>query len=471
MAPGYHPYPRQPIPVYRRPQPLALPEQSWLTDAFGELTRANSEGRLLTWDHGLTNTWTEVFRAQRVSARGATIDVAASGFKTFWPEAKSTFFCPHTRKNRQPYKPLILRLRAPHEGGTADYFQATDHSCLFRVVVKPLRETQTLLTWEDQRAHQEAYNEPPEDDTDDENDHEQLAGSQASSRVSAWPSSSQGSSSSISSASTALSHPVVKPNTRPHPRWSVAGPMGSPRRVPAGTRVLRSYYGLEVANARKTPDVDIMEYIVTTTDLFAEDPSVHPAWDRDHPHPVLEVYDYRLYPSCRAKSFDYNQFVGQPTGQVIREMHSLLGIPYSDYATLIRQDETCHGCLNHFSPHGYRAHISEDSHCTNHPDLLQVGDCAPAKDVYRFRSFRNEVRPSRVFETLDSPTGLALLQWNSRLGVPADVWMVVSTAIVHCKDCDLVRSFAGHLHHLGAANMCTDPGQSLTPRAEEDGDQ
>lgn len=74
------------------------------------------------------------------------------------------------------------------------------------------------------------------------------------------------------------------------------------------------------------------------------------------------------------------------------------------------------------------------------------------------RTFNGE--PPTPIEFLDSPIGAAYLEWNSRLGVPEDVWAVISTAYVHCDECNLRRSFNGDHAHRDANGRCADVGQA-----------
>jgi hypothetical protein len=71
---------------------------------------------------------------------------------------------------------------------------------------------------------------------------------------------------------------------------------------------------------------------------------------------------------------------------------------------------------------------------------------------------------------LNTPSGIALLEWNSRVGIPYDVWSVVSTGIVRCGACDLVRTFEGHKDHLDEAGECGDLGQDFLAPAGDDSD-
>jgi hypothetical protein len=103
---------------------------------------------------------------------------------------------------------------------------------------------------------------------------------------------------------------------------------------------------------------------------------------------------------------------------------------------------------------------------TTHIILVDRG-CEPDDSTFRLRSYRDGKSVKNVGDTLDTAVGAALLEWNSRLGVPTDVWSLIATAIVTCDSCDLVRSFHAHLLHLDNTGACTDPGQSLTPAGED----
>ncbi|KAJ6598326.1 hypothetical protein DFH09DRAFT_1394478 [Mycena vulgaris] len=456
---GYHPY-------FRAPKPLLSGQPSWLIDAFLKQKQNNTDGILATWGHGISNQWDEVPRPQRVTNQGP-VDIAATGFKKIW-KSTSPFFCPHTKSNGEPYKPQVLCLGGTHEGGIADFFQSKDHPCAFRVVIKSLKEAKYLTSWDDRRLYHEAQQEESSQDDDSS---PPASSSQPS--ISTTPPSSQSSLDSVSTMSSTnsnISRLRVQAMLTPDPRHSPITLDSPPRRptpigagsVLAGRPQTRSFYRLSVAVARKNADVDTMEYLhqIDLSGVLEEDPEAHPAWNTDDVHPLLRLYDQRIYPECLRRTNNYLQFLYKPTGQAIRELNSALGIPYADYATLIRCNMGCVCCGNQFSFDGYNSHISE-GRCTNHPDLSDVEPVEPSEVSFRFRSFRDDKRPKDVGETLDTPVGSALLEWNSRLGVPTDVWMVISTAIAHCKACDLVRSFPAHLLHLSEDGECKDPGQEF----------
>ncbi|KAJ7359924.1 hypothetical protein DFH08DRAFT_1039256 [Mycena albidolilacea] len=463
----YHPYPRQ-----RARQPPRDPvEDARLITAHQELKVMNiDEQKLCTYNHS-TNSWVEIVRPQRVSSKKA-IDIAASGLNKEWGKYTSPFFCPHLRRGGLRFDPLILTLNTRLDGQVLDFYRALDHECTFSIVVpkiKPRVTLLTLLTREEQLQFQaEQHYEDDEDDNDLDRSSTQASSSstQASSSTQVLASSSQDFTtpsvfsptavSPVSSMSSIL-HPPSSPSIAklalqamksPHTRFSGPKKMTPGRPTPLATRpwALRSYYSHDVAEARKTSDVFIMEFTHehSAYDLFSNDPTCHLAWDPDQPPLPLQLYHKEIYTGCLEHTFRHLLFLYRSLGQVIRGMNSTLGVPFCDYASLVR----------------YEQHRLE-GRCTNHPDLSLIEPCDTFNGRIRGRSFMNGEQPQFRGETLDTPIGAALLEWNSRLGVPADVWMLVSTAVVHCAVCDLTRSFPAHRLHLDDDGACADPGQAM----------
>ncbi|KAJ7222658.1 hypothetical protein C8J57DRAFT_1253716 [Mycena rebaudengoi] len=139
------------------------------------------------------------------------------------------------------------------------------------------------------------------------------------------------------------------------------------------------------------------------------------------------------------------------------------GIPYSDYHNLLLHCHGCTSCKVEFSIGGYNDHLDEQGRCTNMPGGVLVRRYAPRigeVEQYQYRMFFEGKRPKHVPEYLEAPAGVAWLEWNSRLGVPADVFTMLYTGIVHCSACDLVRTHIAHGHHLDDEGQCADPGQA-----------
>lgn len=74
--------------------------------------------------------------------------------------------------------------------------------------------------------------------------------------------------------------------------------------------------------------------------------------------------------------------------------------------------------------------------------------------------------PCDVF--LTSMIGRAFLEWNSKIGVPSDVWYIIATAKVLCQgDCKMVRSFDGDCAHRGVDG---EPVCTVVDLSQEDSD-
>ncbi|KAJ7814013.1 hypothetical protein B0H14DRAFT_2604457 [Mycena olivaceomarginata] len=474
----FHPY----QPQFRRKRPLMLhsfspalnpnynafrlpPVDDKLSEAYHRLCQLNIEqGKLCTYNHE-TSSWVEVVRPQNVRYKKAH-PIAASSLDRIWGKYSSPFFCPHRRRSGQAYDPLILSLGARHDGGLADIYRALDHVCSFVIVVPPIKPRVMLITAEDQhrfRAEQERGDGDDDDDTPPSSD------PSSSSMTGYQPSSLQASMSSVTSlgrspakskstSTSTIDELTAEAMLCPDPRYTGPCSMSTGRHAPphpipigSGTvldRTVHSYYSRGVTDARKFLNTDLMSYIqeITAFCTVNDDPSLHPAWDPDTPPVPLRLYDQRVYTKLPGQ-YQHPSAVLVQTAEPSNPGHEFgPGHP------------VCVGCMNHFSPDGYEHH-RRDGLCTNHPDLVPIKECPPFEASIHFRSFCDK-RPEFRGETLNSAIGTALLQWNSRLGVPTDVWITASTAVVHCTLCDLTRSFPAHVLHLDGED-CSDPGQAV----------
>ncbi|KAJ7902583.1 hypothetical protein B0H14DRAFT_2555122 [Mycena olivaceomarginata] len=440
--------------MYHQPPLEYDPDEQRLSMAFHELRKMNIQDlHICTYNHVLQS-WEEVPRPQYIS-RGKAVNYAASGFKKAW-KGTSPILCPHTRPEGLPYEPLVLLLAGLHEGGVADYYRALDHDCSFHVVIPPLRERRILNTWEDQEKFEAEQRRRLEEDVNEEDPIQDSSFQGEQDPIQEFT--------SDSTKPPTIAHLALQAMESPHPRFSGPRTMRTTRPTPtplagsprAGPKCI---YKLAVADARKLADIDCLDLIQQITvyalvigttyfhPLFStffsqtvlEDPTLHPAFNTDDPYPILQLYYQCIYTNCLDRTFNHLEYVYTAIGQLIRDMNSVIGIPYGDYAVLIRSTRSCKCCLNHFSPEGYEAH-HRDGRCTNHPDLqtIEEYDVFDGEGVIRFRSYRDDKWPEFASETIDTPVGAALLEWNSRLGLPCDVWMMVLTAIIHCTSCDLV---------------------------------
>ncbi|KAJ7862492.1 hypothetical protein B0H14DRAFT_3444675 [Mycena olivaceomarginata] len=363
-------YAYHPPPVYHQPPLEYDPDEQRLSTAFHELRKMNIRDlRICTYNHVLQS-WEEVPRPQYISC-GKAVDYAVSGFKKAWKEGL-------------PYEPLVLLLAGLHEGGVADYYyHALDHDCSFHVVIPPLRERRILNTWEDREKFEAEQRCRQEEDVD-EGDPIQ-------------DSSSQGEQDPIQEFTSDSTKPptiarlALQAIESPHPRASAIGFLDLVLCEPLVRLRLRS----PVAREQVLNQITVYALVI--------DPTLHPAFNADDPHPILQLYDQRIYTNCLDRTFNHLEYVYTAIGQLIRDMNSVISIPYGDYAALIHSTRSCKCCLNHFSPEGYEAHRRD--RCTNHPDLqtIEEYDVFDGEGVIRFRSYRDDKRPEFAGETIDTP--------------------------------------------------------------------
>ncbi|KAJ7281085.1 hypothetical protein C8J57DRAFT_1220350 [Mycena rebaudengoi] len=436
------------FPVRRQPKAKSLPPASDASQlvraAFRELTELNNHRQMGSWDHR-TLQFNKIPRMQR-RVGGELVDVAASGIKKAYESPPNpvspppNFFCAHTRDNGESFQPLVPCLNVRYEGRRVDAFVAKDHVCRFRVVIPPItpkfqyvQSAKDFEKYEEQRNNTEA------------------------------PSSS----SSSSSSPPPPSQPRFLPFSSSPPTSSPL-PGFSPRRPPPGQNTgpqdPTSIFTLAVARARATSDFEIMNTVEedSHSGFYDAHPDEHPLAKPLHDlHSLFWPYDIKRN-ADHLVVFNHLNLIDTPTGVAIHHLSSI-GIPYSDYCNLLLHCHGCTSCKVEFSIGGYNDHLDEQGRCTNMPGGVLVRRYAPRigeVEQYQYRTFFEGKRPKHVPEYLEAPAGVAWLEWNSRLGVPADVFTMLYTGIVHCSACDLVRTHIAHGHHLDDEGQCADPGQA-----------
>jgi hypothetical protein len=114
--------------------------------------------------------------------------------------------------------------------------------------------------------------------------------------------------------------------------------------------------------------------------------------------------------------------------------------------------------------------------CSIAPILISlhlVASCHGA-DEETLRSLKLRTHASRADvesgrEYLDTPVGIAFLEFNSRIGIPVDVWVTITTAYICCVTCQLVRTFPAHRAHLDSHDICYDLGEGVATLAKGKG--
>ncbi|KAJ7128415.1 hypothetical protein C8R44DRAFT_732756 [Mycena epipterygia] len=239
---------------------------------------------------------------------------------------------------------------------------------------------------------------------DDNSGEEEKAVAQSLSQSSSTSSSSISTSFSSSSSSNAIAT-LIHPRAQPRPKQ------------PGTTH--HSRYSTYIYEARKKADLSLIKqcYDAEQSGLYDMHPGQHVAYPEPGvpTHRLLEPYNDLLYPGSLNHTYQELRFFNTKIGDALRALNSTLGLT-------VRPQPT--------SP--------------PHRDLSkQVLD--PSKQLDNSAEF------------LDTPVAGTLLEWNSRLGIPTDVWAVVSTATTRCSSCRYIRTFHAHTAHLHPiTGLCND---------------
>ncbi|KAJ7835327.1 hypothetical protein B0H14DRAFT_2590320 [Mycena olivaceomarginata] len=350
--------------------------------------------------------------------------IAASSLDHIWGKYSSLFFCPHRHRSGQAYDPLILSLGACHEGGLADIYRVLDHVCSF-------------VTFEAEKERGDDGDGdgddtlPSSDPSSSLSTGYQLSSLQTSmlSVTSLGPSPAKSKSTSTSAIDKLVAEAMLCPNPRYTGPWSMStGRRAPPHSIPTrlGTvldRTVRSYYSHGVADAQKFSNMGLMSYIQEITAFCTI------SGQYQHPSAVLVQ---TVGPSNPGHEFG--------PGHPVRRLRNLC---------LIISDMNTIGAIVSV-PTTQTLFQSKHVHCLKGPSAS--GRSATS-----------------VLNSGAKLIGTALLQWNSHLGIPTDVWITASTAVVHCTLCDLTHSFPAHVLHLDGED-CSDPGQAIVSANEFDSD-
>ncbi|KAJ7874347.1 hypothetical protein B0H14DRAFT_3859835 [Mycena olivaceomarginata] len=205
-------------------------------------------------------------------------------------------------------------------------------------------------------------------------------------------------------------------------------PTSSPTPTPLrakGPTLHSSRYSESVARARAISDVRILDvcWDGLFSGQFETSPSSHLAFPKPGvpTHWVLQPYDEKFYPGCLTRTFQELKFLGTDIGKALRTLSSTFGVTCDVLAEIIDDCSTCMGCKCRFSRDGFNDHIRAGL-CGNWPTPPTIAHVPRPERLPHDLALR-ELPPGKQLGTsaefLDSPIGAALMEWNSRLGVPS----------------------------------------------------
>ncbi|KAJ7719406.1 hypothetical protein B0H16DRAFT_1474986 [Mycena metata] len=324
---------------------------------------------------------------------------------------------------------MKLHLHCKHPNGQkANFYCAESHNCAFTVIIPDLehRQSQYVTTTEEWETHLASLHR-----FDDDNDEENPCQSRTS---------------QISPSSTSKED-VEEYLLHGDPR------MPSPRDLAAvfGLGPLKPSFCDRVALARKTvgtPPCPLYTLLnLTVTHFFADlslinnRTTAHQAGTNDMqpelhllaakpPHAIMALYDEKnMSAGSLSRVFSNLEHLDTHLGRAMRKFNSPIDCVITTFL----------------------ANIANASSASKATILISLRIGVPQR--------RRWIKVSITVDFLYTPTGVAFAEWNSRIGVPLDVWTLLSTSGVKCSEYLLLRSFEGH-HEHPKDGQCGDPGEA-----------
>ncbi|KAK1228254.1 hypothetical protein PQX77_008709 [Marasmius sp. AFHP31] len=385
---------------------------------MSEMREFIKKGQIPTFDCDEGH-WTEWNAPLRVLSSGAMKTICPMSWSTS-PGYKAPL-CPHSVNPWRIHEECEMNVKpTPTRGGKTGYIFAAKHNgCIFRVPI-PYNGVETF---EDLELGE---------NSDEEID---VYSSAFHSRNYArtTPSPSGGSIPGPSGSRGLASSP---PDYTPLPNSddTLYTPSPSPQKpvkksYPNGVLLTEKVilFSPQEMDARANPDLDLTQTLLgcEKEGVWRDEPSQHPAWDGNTL--PSRIAPYTKYGPCDL--FDHLNQYDTAIGKALKDLNTSTGLVHAAFLTLCGESRTCWLCnyLKNYSV------VRTDSHIDNRLMSLAIN---PPSEL-----------PRR--DALWSLVGTIWLMWNSRFGVPADVWAFARTAIIQCKSCGMVRSFeADRLHCL-----------------------
>ncbi|KAJ7164378.1 hypothetical protein C8R46DRAFT_1278623 [Mycena filopes] len=404
-----------------------------------EIVAARQAGKILTWSPaatGLTglDDW---YRPVRTSKSGSMRLLAASQFQ--FTTGINLPRCPHAAN---PFRTIEETTQECKRIGNRWVFRTTSHECEFSTEIPPITSSQVLLTENEltDYLNTQDYLDLDGDahDTEDEEfDTSAVIGSsdwktpiRASSeqRVAAYLSSSP-SWDSIASDPSSSPFPRVLSSTGSSSS-SPTRPTPSPRR---GADI-KPYFSPIVSAQRSCPDYELITMMLELEDngFYKMNPEEHPAYSAMTRTPAILLPYHPT--TARGRLADKMHNMTLPYGRVICDFMSTVGISREALFHLCSQSLLCAGCACWYSIEGYHTHralAATGYVCTGSQDLPMIPSRHPPMESVpslRFRTYPSGATIPIRQDFLDSTIGRAFVDWNSRVGIPQDVWTMITTA-------------------------------------------
>ncbi|KAJ7796413.1 hypothetical protein B0H13DRAFT_1934602 [Mycena leptocephala] len=308
------------------------------------------------------------------------VRVAASGFhkiKGLQPPR-----CPHTFSDpRKSLMTLNLNKTFDDTGARANFYRAETHDCGCNVFIPDPEERRTeYVTTQEQHDY-----------FDDDGEEDQ-------------PSSSQESSSSAREVETYLLHG--------DPRFPRINDL-----PPALSGPIQPYFCERVAIARKTVDLELIQFTEEEAGrgFYEQRPDLHPL--AQTPPTLLWPFTTSVY--YQDVSLEHSPISNTST-RMLEGLSASSTRPSAFLLMLGQQSCTV------FVIDGYNSHVVEGC-CSMAPPMNQVALKNVIPPRISVRTYPPHYIVPHQDDFIDTPSGVAFMEWNSRIGVPMDVWALLCT--------------------------------------------
>ncbi|KAJ7823873.1 hypothetical protein B0H14DRAFT_2825568 [Mycena olivaceomarginata] len=363
--------------------------------------------------NNLGSPWMLPVRVLKATKR--VVCVAASGFHRI-PNLKAPL-CPHIHLKPEQYTmKLHLNQIYGRNGERGNFYHAAKHNCRFIVLILDIEENAQQYITSPEEWNEFACTLHNFDDDEDDSD---SAGSQVN---------------------TPLGSSSYSADTNEVEQYLLLGDPRLPRPTDA-------FFVDRIATARKVIDLAL----VNDTLEFHRN-GIYRAQPELHPLAMKPVHSIMAPSLANLEHFDTH------LGRTIREFNSVISLPQATWDSILSVDTHCTCCQCHFSIDRYNSHIV-DGRCSMAAPMDQVYQKAVVQPQLAACTYPPDYQIPLAEDFMDTASGLAFSEWNSRIGIPLDVWILLSTGGVQCPCCHLVRSFDGHRSHLDLNSVCTDPGE------------
>ncbi|KAG7093158.1 hypothetical protein E1B28_009440 [Marasmius oreades] len=387
-----------------------------------------------------TMSWDVLDRPMRVLKSGVMKTVAPPSYEG--SPGYEVPVCPDILNEWRTREECKMKVTAIHKFGKTRYRYTGGHPhCVYGMDI-PYDGVQTIEPYEDENSEDEI----DVLSTAHFNMSRSSASSASSSRISNF----------FSSPSSATNSPITQysPHQGSSSDSSTFGT--SPKKSHAPSR---KNFTIEEMESRKNYDMELMVHLRQCEDdeTFIGYPHLHPAWPgtvSSQLHPRLKLYD-DMHPSILFMHMDFHT---TPSGHIVQDLNSITGVIPGAFRTLVETSRVCPSCVCEYSSVAFMSHIQEGRCLNSFSDNIVRQVVCPDPHINTRLSNLRQTLPSAIRKKdalLPTTLGILFAMWNSRLGLPLDLWMIARTAVVTCKDCFLVRTFDAHEAHQTKDGLCS----------------